>query len=326
MVLVFGNDMYDKQLWNVKSQWKSLVSMPDMINKYQLHKLLQKTDIVAPTVLIDKSGPPPNLARISKSYSDNIWIWRTDNKIGGGLDVVVITNQKELEHIFSNFQKKIINPALGGGNAILSKYITNPSLWINPHNKEGYKYHLRIYLLVVAGKKNGINASVFKYGEIVLAEKPYHPGDWLNYEIHDTHLSYAHFPADYVNQKYTSNHILQQICKMLANVIGETKKSLEIHPEAAINFQVFGCDFMIDDTGKAYLIEINNMPCFEKQPPELYKGLSTKQETRLTLHKIALTNILSYVVDYKTKKYSASIEDQLANKSITMVEVFNTIS
>ena len=333
MILVFGNDMYDKQLWNIKSYWKSIVSIPDMLNKYLLHKLLLKTNIIAPTILIDKSEKPPNLAKISKPYSDQIWIWRTDNKIGGGMDVAIITNQDELDKIFLEFLAKK-NTASGGNNAILSKYITNPSLWINPNDKLYYKYHLRIYLIVVASKnveenmnKIKCRAGVFKYGEIVLAKKMYHSGDWNNTDIHDTHFKhgYANFPDDYQNQKYNSNHVFQEICQKLKYTVDITiRESLEFHPEAINNFQIFGCDFMLDNNGKVILIEINNMPSFQLKQSNLYKGTHTTKKTRLVIHKIALTNIKDYVVKYKEDKYKYSIKEQISNKSLDIVEIFNS--
>ena len=332
MILVFGNDMYDKQLWNIKSYWKSIVSIPDMLNKYLLHKLLLKTNIIAPTILIDKSEKPPNLAKISKPYSDQIWIWRTDNKIGGGMDVAIITNQDELDKIFLEFLAKK-NTASGGNNAILSKYITNPSLWINPNDKLSYKYHLRIYLLIVATKNNEnmkrikCRAGVFKYGEIVLAEKMYHSGDWNNTDIHDTHFThgYANFPDDYQNQKYNSNHVFQEICQTLKYTVDITiRESLEFHPEAINNFQIFGCDFMLDNNGNVILIEINNMPSFQLKQSNLYKGTQITKNTRLVIHKIALTNIINYVVKYKEDKYKSSIKEQISNKSLDIVEIFNS--
>ena len=323
MMLLFGWDMFDKDLWRVKSMWKSLISIPDMFNKYELHKLLQNSDFIAKTVLIDKSGEPPNLSKISKSYRDEIWIWRTDNKTGGGMDVVVVSNQEELNSVFKEFQNKKINYKLGGTRALLSKYITNPSLWINPHNKKSYKYHLRIYLIVVADK-NKIRACVFKNNEIVLAEKPYQQGNWNNTDIHDTHFKhgFAVFPDDYSNQDIDANDVILQIFNILKTVIKKTCKSLELFKESSVFYQIFGCDFMLENNGKVILIEINNMPGFKLIPIELYKG-TTKYNSRKYIQEIAMTNTLEYVVNYKLNKYNGKIEDQLKNKSLNVVEILN---
>lgn len=329
MIFLQGYDMYDKDLYSVKSYYKSLVNAPTLVNKFFLHKEFINSDFFPETILIDKNKAPPKLSVISKKYKDNIWIWRTDNKSGGGKDIAIITSQKEIDDIYEKFITTKHKLSLGGSNALITKYISNPDLWLNPHNGKKYKYHLRIYYLVIVSREKNIGrrACVFKNNHIVLGANPYINKDHSNTSIHDTHFKngMALFPEDYKDKDNTNkaNDILNKICNILKIISTKELPKIQVYEEAEINFKLYGCDFMVDNNSKVFLLEINNMPCFKfDNVVNLYKGIGTNV-TQYNIHHLILKNIYDYLINYNSQ-YNSDIKNQIENSKLQVVEVYNS--
>jgi hypothetical protein len=141
-------------------------------------------------------------------------------------------------------------------SAIISQYIDPPLLW------EGRKFHIRMYYLVRAAKRNlPFHAELWSRGSIMTAGLPYKSGDWQNCRIHDTHGKTTPrilwFPED-LPEPHNAPHIFAQMEATMKLVQRALEPSLTIYPESIYAYEVFGCDFMIDASNHVFLLEIND--------------------------------------------------------------------
>jgi hypothetical protein len=185
----------------------------------------------------------PKLFNINdiKSIKEPLIIKPSSRFASGGKDIYIITNIKEFEEV----KKKLIKYE----NILVQEYLINPLLF------NGYKFHLRIYLMISTYTK----PQVFKIGKIITAKKKYIPNNFYDKNIHDTHIDSTprdiFFPEEYPGD---SKNIFKQI-KYLCNIIGNLLKNVKTYPENKFGYNIFGLDFMVqNDT--VYLLEMNSTP------------------------------------------------------------------
>jgi hypothetical protein len=260
LVILDGWDMFDKKFWNISSVWKSRISAPMIVNKYLLHQVFNNQFFIPTTYFIGKSLP-----NIQFKSPNDVWIWRTDNKIGRNTDVEILTKYSDLISIYNNFIKKKSLLSKYSTNALLTRYITNPDLIENNNLK--YKYHIRIYYILVI-EPDIRRAGVYNIGEIPLAQDPYKPNDFKNRRIHETHFSYNNIPgvSKIFNKENFKNYnqIFNSIINILQIVSKKLLPTITGNAESYINFQILGCDFLVDDNQKVWLLEINNSPAIRE--------------------------------------------------------------
>ena len=166
---------------------------------------------------------------------------------GFGIDVV--SNKQELDKTLKKLHKF--------PTVIISEYIKNPMLW------DDKKFHVRSYLLV-KNINNELTTYFYDFYEIFTAEKKYIKGDWHNKDIHDTHLKsvgkYVMGPHDFnnVNKELFNNKIYPQMEDCMKYVSKLIEGNAHPYPNAQHGFEIFGCDFMIDEDYNVKLLEVND--------------------------------------------------------------------
>ena len=177
---------------------------------------------------------------------NDIYILRPFGKLdsGSGLNIHIVSTNKELNDIKN---KVDINSYIG------SKYITNPLLFKNK------KFHLRVTFMVT-NINNEIDYSIFKHICIYQAKLPYINENYLNKEIHDTHIKSTdddYLFYDEFKDNINYNKIIEQIKLVIKECFNMAKNQFKIYPENKNAYHLFGCDFMILDDYNVKLLEIN---------------------------------------------------------------------
>ena len=176
---------------------------------------------------------------------DSIYILRPFNLSGGGKNIFIVQNTKEL----NNIKKKIdVN------NYIASKYIMNPLLF------KDKKFHLRVSFMITYINDN-IDYSIFKHIRILQAKLPYKNEDFFNKDIHDSHVSSTDDDYLFYNEFkniLNYNDIIYQIKLVINECFNLIKSEVKSYPESKNAFEIFVCDFMITDDYIVKLLEVNH--------------------------------------------------------------------
>ena len=300
-----GNDYlkYDKQIYEIKSILKNLLkgggvkgdtNFKDVItNKSELYfNMLKHNQFITQKFMMKTIK-----LNLLNYVNDQIFIIRPIGPgAGGGADIHIITNNKELEDVKLKLKKY--------NDVIATEYIQNPLLLKNLDFK---KFHLRMYFLV----NNFKNFSwyLFSKGKIITAELPYINKDFYNSKIHDTHFKSTYinkyFPNDLELPNDITENILLQMYQCLENAADIIKNNIECYEESKYCFEVFGVDFMITDDYKVKLIEINarhdyGVNDLKKENPEGFKIFCS--EFFDWIYKYAINPIFPNYISYEYYK------------------------
>lgn len=164
-----------------------------------------------------------------------------------GFGIKVLKTEKELDIVLKNLK---LFPKV-----IISEYI-NPMLW------EGKKFHIRAYFLVKI-IDNVMSCYFYDFYEIFTAEKPYKQSDWGNKDIHDTHLKsakkYILGPNDFDNttKKLFNTEIFPKMKDCMFYVSKIMDGNAKPFDNSKNAYEVFGCDFMVDNNYNVILMEVN---------------------------------------------------------------------
>jgi tubulin--tyrosine ligase len=163
---------------------------------------------------------------------------------------------------------------------IAQPYIHPPLLL--PSNPR--KFHIRTYVLAVGALK----VYVYKQMLALFASSPYTP-PWsstssdiildlsahltntcLQPSVHDgTVQSFFALPESDLPTSMTEN-IFKQICETTGEAFEAAAKGMMVHFQVLPNvFEVFGVDFLVDEAGRAWLLEVNAFPDFRQTGSEL---------------------------------------------------------
>lgn len=122
----------------------------------------------------------------------------------------------------------------------------------------------------------------------------YEPGNKLSYNDFQKFLNtnHASLKIDFMRD------LLPQIQKIVTDTVRATFHKID--PNKRLNsFEIFGYDFMFDDSFKLYLIEANTNPCLELSSPLLAKLIPQMVEN---VFKIAIDPIFPPPESYSWKK------------------------
>ena len=246
------NDRYDHRYYNVKTKLHNILAKGNngvevITDKYNLYFNMLKHEPkickkhMMKSYKVDKNFKVNNKIYIIKPVGKGYY---------SGYGIKIITSQKEYDELY---------PTIKLGKYIISEYLTNPLLLYKK------KFHLRVYFLIT-DINNQIDWSVLNTFKVITSKKNYKMSDYKNTDIHDTHFKY-NVKDIFLNKdtykmlKITDdeyNNITNQIFIILKSVFNLVKSHVKPYENAENAFEIFGCDFLIDDNLNVYLLEIND--------------------------------------------------------------------
>ncbi|CAD8174119.1 unnamed protein product [Paramecium octaurelia] len=181
---------------------------------------------------------------------------------------------------------------------VLQKYLETPLLY------NGRKFDFRIWVLI----DHSCKYYIFKEGYLRLASEHFDINNLKSLYIHLTnnaiqknHHNYCKYElgnqlsfqdlqqylTSQKNTKVSSVGIVQKMKELIHQTIFCACTKLR-NNHRDFQFEIFGYDFMIDNNGNIWLIEINTNPCIEESSPLLQKLIPRmlNDAFRLTIDKI----------------------------------------
>lgn len=239
-IFLQGEASYQRNKVNTKrSQWISLLwgkSVDRLTDKVELHQ--QTKPYLIPSVTITDSSDLPSFRslKILKPLG---------GFSGSGIRMVDSTSDAK-EWMESHKEYK---------SWLLQSYIKTPAL------KDGYKFHLRVYLLIKKEQNKEKEVFISNHKLYVKAKEKYRQDDWFNPKIHDTHYKPGKletFPQE-LPDDWTADDGKTTDTKISKLLVDLLKDEHEFHPSwnAVNGFEVFGIDILFDKK-KPYLLEFNN--------------------------------------------------------------------
>ena len=216
----------------------------------------------------------------------NMWIIKPINLNRGRCIQVLNDTNKIVEYLLKIQEMKKIENVDSSNfkceHVILQKYLEKPLLY------QGRKCDIRIWILMIGGQENCVY--VFKQGHLkatcgefdINSNSPFihltnysvqkHNADFSKKEI-GNEISYKDF-QDELDKNNTGKNFLKDIYPKIVYIIrlacGAAKSN--INRLNRVNcFEIFGCDFILDEKYKPYLLEINVNPGLEISSPLISK-------------------------------------------------------
>ena len=216
----------------------------------------------------------------------NMWIIKPINLNRGRCIQVLNDTNTIVEYLLKIQEMKKIesqdNNNFKCEHIILQKYLEKPLLY------QGRKFDIRIWILIIGGQENFVY--IFKQGHLkatcaeydINSSSPFihltnysvqkHNADFSKREI-GNEISYKDF-QDELDKKKTGKNFLKDIYPKIVYIIrlavGAAKSNIN-HLNRINCFEIFGCDFILDEKYKPYLLEININPGLEISSPLISK-------------------------------------------------------
>jgi len=226
-----------------QSTWFSKLwgrSVMDLTNKITLHKKYADRDYLIESDILEQGGELPKLSG---------HILKILKPLGGfeGRGITVVTKTSQIEEWMSRYPQY--------KEWLLQNYIRNPAL------RDGYKFHLRIIVVVKKEHRKPVEVYVATHKFYTKGREKYKKDDWLNPLIHDTHEEEGE--TETFPQKLPDGWTEKEAAK-IDNIINDSLLDLfedekDFRPDwnAKNGFEMFGVDVMFDKK-KPYVLEVNN--------------------------------------------------------------------
>ncbi|KAL7928531.1 survival protein sure-like phosphatase/nucleotidase [Trichoderma chlorosporum] len=149
----------------------------------------------------------------------------------------------------------------------------HPPLLLSPG---GHKFHIRTYVLCAGS----LDVYVYKHMLALFAGKPY-TAPWEapdDVEAFLTNTCLQDSPNENTVRRFWGlplegavlERVFGQVCETTGEVFEAAARAMPIHFQTLPNaFEVFGLDFLVDDGGEAWLLEINAFPDFKQTGGDL---------------------------------------------------------
>lgn len=215
-------------------------------SKVQVWKSLQKYygTKVAKTVMPETFVFPGDRKDFKKKYKKGAYY--------------ILKNKKQRQEgikLTKNYEE--IMDHKNGGYSLIQDTITNPLLY------QGNKFNVRIYLVIICDPYGNVNGYIYNDGIISYAINKYDP-DNLTFEntISSFYNSKSLFDQGYCQSLnlLPGTNMLPIMKKKMDMVFKSVKDKLCYRDLDVTSVQLFGADFLIDDTMDAHLLEINVGP------------------------------------------------------------------
>ena len=216
----------------------------------------------------------------------NMWIIKPINLNRGRCIQVLNDTNRIVEYLLKIQEMKKIegenNNNFKCEHILLQKYLEKPLLY------QGRKFDIRIWILIIGGQENFVY--IFKQGHLkatcaeydINSSSPFihltnysvqkHNVDFSKKEI-GNEISYKDF-QDELDKNKTGKNFLKDIYPKIVYIIrlaiGSVKLNIN-HLNRNNCFEIFGCDFILDEKYKPYLLEINMNPGLEISSPLISK-------------------------------------------------------
>ena len=317
---------------NFKNQIESFkqfcLDLPDYTPKSEV-KYVEKFSILG-----SKRTGENQTINIPSTYNtgSNMWIIKPIN-LNRGRCIQVLNDTDAIVEYLEKLQEM---KKLEGDNnnnfkcehILLQKYLESPLLY------QGRKFDIRIWIMLIAGQENCVY--IFKQGHLkatcgqydINSSSPFihltnysvqkHNADFSKIEI-GNEISYDEFQEE-LDKTNTGKNFFKDIYPKIVYIIrlavGSGKSNLN-HLNRTNCFEIFGCDFILDQKFKPYLLEINLNPGLEISSP-----LISKLIPRMVDDALKLTIDAKY---YKNKEESSKYHVDGYDDNENMWEKFNVI-
>lgn len=246
--------------------------------KHLLAALVAKycPDIMPLTYCVDDDNCQQVLAKIiydhyminnvyEKNIKDTKWILKP-SMLNNADNILLFNNMEEVKTHFAN-------PRRLGGPHVIQRYIHNPDLI------DGRKYTFRVSAVVT----NYEGIYFYKQGYVNISAYPFEDEGFKNKKIHITNYvldgEFSHIEQRPTQAIADFDLIYAQMCHIVTCVMKALIKTSPhyLRPSKVKVFEIFGFDFMRDQNGKLWLLEVNqapDAPTFEENKLDtiLWKG------------------------------------------------------
>ena len=317
---------------NFKNQIESFkqfcLDLPDYTPKSEV-KYVEKFSILG-----SKRTGENQTINIPSTYNtgSNMWIIKPIN-LNRGRCIQVLNDTDAIVEYLEKLQemKKLEgenNNNFKCEHILLQKYLERPLLY------QGRKFDIRIWIMLISGQENFVY--IFKQGHLkatcgqydINSSSPFihltnysvqkHNADFSKIEI-GNEISYEEFQEE-LDKTNTGKNFFKDIYPKIVYIIrlavGSGKSNLN-HLNRTNCFEIFGCDFILDQKFKPYLLEINLNPGLEISSP-----LISKLVPRMVDDALKLTIDAKY---YKNKEESSKYHVDGYDDNENMWERFNVI-
>lgn len=233
--------------------------------KHLLALLMQHNNLtfMPPTFPINDINFPQVLSKLQEEYADSNWLWiYKPSTLNNGENIRLFAHINEIAEHYQTLKRL-------GGDFVIQHYIDNP------HLLDGHKYTLRLY--VILSNYNGYQ--LYQHGYYNIGRQKY-PGK-NDIENLGAHLTNEHLtePMPNVIQMPTSKvpefHLLMpQITSIVDQSIQAFAKASPQYfsPSTQKALDILGFDFLVDETMKIWLLEINHGPWFPTTEPHILQS------------------------------------------------------
>jgi hypothetical protein len=251
-ILLSGDSLYYRNRFNSNgSNWISLLygnSKTEITNKILLHKRYEKSKFIIPSTYIVQQNDSIPVLNINET---TIKILKPLNGFAGSGIQIVKTKEDILKWLKENQSQ---NQSQKYKEWLLEDYITDPDL------KDGYKFHLRVLILLKVKQNKPIEVYISNHKFYTIAKEKYKKDDWQNKNIHDTHyreIKVTTFPQE-LPDSWSSSDANLAILEMNNMIIELFNNQIDFKPEwnALNGYEIFGADIMFSNK-QSYLLEIN---------------------------------------------------------------------
>lgn len=235
--------------------------------KHLLANLLYNANcsFAPPTYAINECNFAQVLALLQKKYADSncTWIYKPAT-LNNGQGIKLFAHIDDIILHYQTQQRL-------GGDFVIQHYIDNPNLL------DGHKYTLRLYVILT----NYAGYQLYEHGYYNIGRQKYPGND--NFSDLSAHLTNEHLTEPLPNVIQMPTRLVPEfhlLMPQIKSIIDQTMQAFtQSTPEYFAStqhkaFDILGFDFLLDDTMKLWLLEINHGPWFPtKEPHNLLQHL-----------------------------------------------------